>query len=82
MTTNITHMTYSPRYMTYKDRILRNINSLSIGDTADCGIYGRITCRTKACKTNKPRMFSVAKSTVLPNGGNWTLGRLRKAIQG
>jgi hypothetical protein len=65
-----------------KTRILRNINSLSIGDTANCGVYGRITCRSKAKHTNKPRMFSVAKSIVLPNGGNWTLGRLRKAIQG
>ena len=66
-----------------KNRILRNINSLSIGDTAECGIYGRITCRKHANRATKtPRKFSVAKSAVLPNGGNWTLGRLRKAIQG
>lgn len=64
-----------------KTRILRNINSLSIGDTANCGIYGRITCRTYA-SSKTPRKFSVAKSSVLPNGGNWTLGRLRKAING
>ena len=67
-----------------KNRILRNINGLSLGDTACCGPYGRITCTREAIgfAPRWPRKFKVAKSSILHNGGNWTMSRLRKAING
>lgn len=63
--------------------MIRNINSLSIGDSAYCGEYGKITCTRAANKeTKKPRLFKVAQSKLLRNGGMWTMTNLRKAIAG
>lgn len=66
-----------------KERMLKNINGLSLGDTACCGPYGRITCIKEAIgfAPRWPRKFKVAKSSILHNGGNWTMTRLRKAIR-
>lgn len=63
--------------------MIRNINGLSVGDSAYCGQYGKITCTRAANRvTKKPRLFKVAKSTLIRNGGNWTMTNLRKAIVG
>ena len=56
-----------------RESMLANINGLSLGDKAYCGPYGVVTCRGK-------RTFSIAGSTKLRNGGNWTMSAIRKAI--
>jgi hypothetical protein len=66
-----------------KEQMIMNINGLSEGDRAYCGPYGTITCTKSANKLNgKPRMFKVANSTKLRNGGLWTMSKFRKAICG
>lgn len=73
-----------------KDAVLKNINGLSEGDRAHCGPYGVITCTkaaTRGAKGIAPqkrgvRLFKVANSTKLRNGGNWTMAKLRAAIAG
>ena len=74
-----------------KDAVLKNINGLSEGDRAHCGLYGIITCtrsarhaQTKGVSGLKRgvRLFKVSNSKTLRNGGNWTMAKLRKAIVG
>ena len=73
-----------------KDAVLKNINGLSVGDRAHCGPYGIITCTKAAsrsakgisCQKRGARLFKVANSKMLRNGGNWTMTKLRKAIAG
>lgn len=67
--------------MLNKDQMIKNINGLSLGDRAYCGPYGTITC-TESATNSRPRKFKVANSTKLHNGGQWTMSRLRKAING
>lgn len=72
--------------MLNSNAMIRNINGLSYGDRAYCGPYGTITCYQDAgygCGfgIRNSRMFSVANSTKLRNGGNWTMKALRKAIE-
>lgn len=67
--------------MLNKDQMIKNINGLSLGDRAYCGPYGTITC-TEAATSSRPRKFKVANSIKLHNGGQWTMSRLRKAING
>lgn len=67
--------------MLNKDQMIKNINGLSVGDRAYCGPYGTITC-TESAFGSRPRKFKVANSTKLHNGGQWTMTRLRKAING
>jgi hypothetical protein len=61
------------------NRILRNINGLSVGDRAHCGHYGIVECYAPAVP-GRVRKFKVSKSTVLSNRGNWDMTALRKAI--
>jgi hypothetical protein len=61
------------------NRILRNINGLSVGDRAHCGHYGIVECYAPAFP-GRTRKFKVSKSTVLSNRGNWDMTALRKAI--
>lgn len=66
-----------------KNAMIMNINGLSVGDSAYCGPYGKITCTRSAIRETKtPRMFKVAQSKYLRNGGLWTMAKLRKAIAG
>lgn len=60
---------------------LKNINGLSKGDVAYCGPYGTVTC-TESAKESKSgvRKFKVSGSKYLRNGGNWTMGTLRRAM--
>lgn len=58
---------------------IKNINGLSLGDKAYCGPYGTITCRTSK-RLHGRRTFSVAGSSKIRNGGNWTMSALREAI--
>ena len=69
--------------MLTNESMLKNINGLSVGDRAYCGPYGIITCTKSAGETkSKTRQFKVANSSKLHNGGNWSMTRLRKAING
>ena len=63
-----------------KERMLKNINGLSVGDSANCGPYGKITCTESKFIGRHPRRFKVTSSSILHNGGLWTMTRLRKAI--
>ena len=62
-----------------RESMQANINGLSLGDKAYCGPYGVVTCRSSK-KYNGKRTFSIAGSTKLRNGGNWTMSAIRKAI--
>lgn len=61
--------------------MLANINGLSVGDRAHCGPYGIVECY-KSASTNRSgkRLFKVIGSKLIHNGGNYTMGALRKAI--
>ena len=65
-----------------RKHMIANINGLSLGDRAYCGMYGTITCTKKACSATKsPRRFKVAHSSKIRNGGNHTMKSIRKAIE-
>lgn len=64
---------------------IKNINGLSEGDRAFCGPYGTVTCTKSATYIGESvvrgsRRFKVANATKIPNGGNYSMTTLRKAI--
>lgn len=66
-------------------RIISNINGLSVGDRAYCGLYGVIECYKSATDNRHgKRLFKVSNSNsfFLKNGGNYTMKSLRHAISG
>ena len=45
-----------------KERMLKNINGLSVGDSANCGPYGKITCTESILLTEN--VFALYKVTL------------------
>ena len=64
-----------------KKRYIANINKLAVGKQTRCGDIGIVRCDCKANNIwSDNRLFAVAKSKKIGNGGNWTFNSLRKAI--
>lgn len=58
-------------------RFAKNINRCGKGDSTSHPKYGRVTCCT--CKAS-PRRFSVSKSKVAQNRGNYTYSQVLEAF--
>ena len=76
-----------------KIAMIKNINGLSEGDRAFCGPYGVVTCIKSATHCiiasdgtlipqtiRGARRFKVQNSSKIPNGRNYSMKCLRKAI--
>ena len=69
--------------LTTKQQIVKNfmanVNKLSVGRSTYDKYFGKIKLYKKATGYGT-RRFSVSESTVLPSGGNYTLGSIRKVL--